>query len=233
MENNTIAMKDILDIKITDLYKQEHQVYSADMNVNEMFSMYKNIETILNEHNQKFDILANKLNINYENQIVTKKFTSRTSQTTTTDGNNFIRINVERTNKMQMTEYEERKSVAEYLQKIQQLENTNAKLRDELELANKGKDSNFNELNKIQEKIQDGSKTLNLCLYELKLLKEENRENSEHQNALEQENKELNASIKELENALSANSEQLETVENEAKMCKEKGIHQLIDKRLT
>lgn len=68
MENNTIAMKDILELKGIDLCKHEQQVYNADINLNEMYSMYKNIQTILDEHSEKFDLLANKLNIKYDSK---------------------------------------------------------------------------------------------------------------------------------------------------------------------
>lgn len=156
-----------------------------------------------------------------------KYLLATSSQTFTEDVDsslNSLKVNIGTASKVQMRKYEEKsKLLDECLEKIEYLEGINMNLKAELEMANKGKDTNLKELNKIQDEVHEGSKTLHMCLCELKLLKEENRDNAEHQNVLEEENQMLKIKIKQLEIDLEGYSEQLEATEKEVKIYKERG----------
>lgn len=65
MEHNTLIMRDLLEAK------EPISTFSLPPNnsgVNDLSNMYKNIEQTLIDHNHKFDMLAQKLHVDFRSQ---------------------------------------------------------------------------------------------------------------------------------------------------------------------
>lgn len=115
------------------------------------------------------------------------------------------------------------KSLEECELKITQLEDEKEELKIELKKANISKEQNFKELSKIQEDLRESSKTLHMCLCELKILKEENVKSIENQVRLEELNADLKNKLNLVENELETCKRELEMALVNVKNYREKG----------
>lgn len=91
MESNTLAMKNLLESKSCENCSKYYEC-NADFKAepNSMFSVYKNIEATLKEHNEKFNVLANKLNIQYNLQIENNPLKNKKNSETGLFINSFV-----------------------------------------------------------------------------------------------------------------------------------------------